>query len=301
MKTILLLALAITGHICAAQKVIPLYNGLIPNSKKTPKEYVEQTDSSGFIINVSVPTLTIYLPDRSIANGTAVIITPSGGYEVWVDEGVEIAKAFNKVGVAAFILKYRLPSDAIMIDKSIGPLQDAQFALVTLRQRAAEWNIDPKKVGFVGISAGGHLASTVGTHFDNAVIQNNQISLRPDFMILLYPVISFDPAQVEQTATRNNLLGEKATQQQATFFSNEKHVTHDTPPTWLTHATDDDHISVKHSLLFYEALLKSKVNAELHIISTGGHGFAPEHETRKFRWLDPCFDWMKDSGFLSAR
>jgi acetyl esterase/lipase len=301
MKTTLLISLMIVAHICTAQKVIPLYNGAIPNSKKTPKDYVEQRDTSGFIINVSVPTLSIYLPDKSIANGTAVIITPSGGYEVWVDEGVEIAKAFNKVGVAAFILKYRLPSDAIMIDKSIGPLQDAQTALVTLRQRANEWNINPKKIGFVGISAGGHLASTAGTHFNKSVIQNNQTSIRPDFMILLYPVISFDPAQVEQTATRNNLLGEKATQQQADFFSNEKHVTHDTPPTWLTHATDDGHISVKHSLLFYEALLKSKINGELHIISTGGHGFAPEHENRKFRWLDPCFDWMKDTGFLPSR
>ncbi len=299
MKTSIVIGLAVLVNICWGQRIIPLYNGKIPDSKTTPQNYIEQTNDSGFIINVSVPTLTIYLPDKSIANGTAVIIAPSGGYQVWVDEGVEIAQAFNKVGVAAFILKYRLPSDLIMIDKSVGPLQDAQTAVTTLRQRAQEWNIDPKKIGFVGISAGGHLASTAGTHFNNAVIQNNQLNLRPDFLILLYPVISFDPSQVAQTATRKNLLGENATQDLIDYFSNEKHVTPDTPPTWLIHATDDDRISVRHSLLFYEALLKAKVNAELHIISTGGHGFAPEHPTRNMRWLDPCFDWMKEIGFLS--
>lgn len=301
MKTILSTAFFIVAHICIAQKVIPLYDGAIPNSKTTPKDYLEQRDNSGFILNVSIPTLTIYLPEKSIATGTAVIIAPSGGYEVWVDEGVEIAKAFNQVGAAAFILKYRLPNDAIMIDKTIGPLQDAQSALVTVRERCKEWSIDPKKVGFVGISAGGHLASTAGTHFDKAVVQNNNISVRPDFMILLYPVISFDPSQVKHSATRNNLLGETATTAQINFFSNEKQVTSDTPPTWLTHASDDNHISVKHSLLFYEALLKVKVNSELHILSTGGHGFAPEHPTRKMKWLDPCLDWMKELGMLGDK
>jgi acetyl esterase/lipase len=298
MKSMLAAYLLLLVNICFAQKVIPLYKGLIPNSKTLPNDYIEQIDSSGFVINISVPTLAVYLPDKSTANGTAVIIAPSGGYQVWVDEGVEIAHAFNKVGIAAFILKYRLPNDAIMIDKSIGPLQDAQTAVATLRQRAIEWNIDPNKVGFIGISAGGHLASTAGTHFNKAVIQNTQTNLRPDFMILLYPVISFDPTQVTQTATRKNLLGENITEEQINFFSNEKHVTSDTPPTWLIHATDDNRIKVKHSLLFYEALIKSKVNAELHILSTGGHGFAPEHPTRKMRWLDPCFEWLRESGFL---
>ena len=297
MRSLILLSLLTITHVCSAQKVIPLYNGAIPNSKKTPQTYIEQTDSSGFIINVSIPTMTVFLPDKTIANGTAVIIAPSGGYEVWVDEGVDIAKAFNKVGVAAFILKYRLPSDAIMIDKSIGPLQDAQMAVATLRQRAKEWSIDPKKVGFVGISAGGHLASTAGTHFNRAVIES-KTDLRPDFMILLYPVISFDPAKVEQTATRKNLLGETPLQQQIDFFSNEKNVTSDTPPTWLIHAGDDDHISVRHSLLFYEALLKANVKTEFHILPTGGHGFALEHPTRKDKWIAWCFDWLREGKFI---
>jgi acetyl esterase/lipase len=297
MRPLILLLFLTISHVAFGQKSIPLYTGTIPNSKKTPQDYKEQRDNSGFIINVSIPTLTVFLPDKTIANGTSVIIAPSGGYEVWVDEGVDIAKAFNKAGVAAFVLKYRLPSDAIMVDKSIGPLQDAQMAIATLRHRAAEWSLDPNKIGFVGISAGGHLASTIGTHFNKAVIDSRQ-KLRPDFLILLYPVISFDPLQVKQSDTRKNLLSETPSQQQVDFFSNEKHVTSETPPTWLIHAGDDEHISIRHSLLFYEALLKANVKSEFHILPTGGHGFALEHPTRKDKWMEWCLDWLREGGFI---
>jgi acetyl esterase/lipase len=301
MRSISLYLIMLTCHFLsvAQDKVIPLYSGAIPNSKKTPASYTEGTDNNGFIINVSVPTLTVFLPKEEIASGAAVIIAPSGGYAVWVDEGADIARAFNKIGVAAFVLKYRLPSDEIMQDKSMGPLQDAQMAVLTLRKHAAQWKIDPDKIGFVGISAGGHLASSAGTHFNTSFIENKEkISLRPDFMILLYPVISFDAASVRQTQTCKNLLGENPTQKLADLYSNEKQVTADTPPTWLIHATDDKHITIRHSLLFYDALLKANVKAEMHILQSGGHGFALEHPTRQDKWMDWCADWLKENGFL---
>jgi acetyl esterase/lipase len=245
-----------------------------------------------------VPTLTIFFPEKATANGTSVIIAPSGGYAVWVDEAVEIAQAFNKIGVTAFVLKYRLPSDEIMVDKTIGPLQDAQMAVMILRKRASEWKIDPGKIGFVGISAGGHIASTAGTHFDTPVIENpEKISLRPDFMILLYPVISLDAGLVSKTMTRTNLLGATPSKEQVDFFSNEKHVTSDTPPVWLIHAADDKRITVRHSLLFYDALLKANVKAEMHILPVGGHGFALEHPTRQDKWMGWCTDWLHENGF----
>jgi acetyl esterase/lipase len=286
-----------TYLLCTAQeKIIRLYDGPIPNSKHTPSHYVEQIDSSGFVVRISIPTLTAFFSKTS--NGTSVIIAPSGGYAVWVDEGADVARAFNKIGVTAFVLKYRLPNDEIMIDKTIAPLQDAQQALVIVRKRAAEWKIDPNKVGFVGISAGGHIASTAGTHFQTSFIANHeQVNLRPDFMILLYPVISLNSELVSKTQTRKNLLGEIPSEKQVHFFSNENHVALNTPPTWLIHAADDKRITVRHSLLFYEALLKASVKAELHILPTGGHGFALEHPTRQDKWMGWCADWLKENGF----
>jgi acetyl esterase/lipase len=295
-RSISLLMILLTLHYFAcSQKITPLYTGQIPNAKKTPADYKEQKDDRGYILHVSEPTLTSFFPEKP--NGTAVIIAPSGGYEVWVDEGTEVARAFNKRGVTAFVLKYRLPNDAIMIDKSRGPLQDAQAAIRMVRKRAAEWKINPDKVGLVGISAGGHIASTAATHFDTPFIENmERISLRPDFIILLYPVISLDP-KISKTRTGKNLLGENPTEAQLSFFSNERHVTAQTPPTWLIHAADDAHISVRHSLLFYDALLNAGVKSEMHILPTGGHGFSLEHPTRTDKWMDWCTDWLHENGF----
>jgi len=290
--SMILVTMYLSSH---SQEVIPLYTGQIPNSKRTPADYTEQKDDRGFILNVSVPTLTAFFPEKS--NGTCIIIAPSGGYQVWVDEGTEIARAFNTLGGTAFVLKYRLPSEATMIDKSIGPLQDAQTAIMIVRKRAAEWKIDPHKVGFLGMSAGGHLASTAGTHFLTPVIENKEkVNLRPDFMILLYPVISFDPKMVSKAGTAKNLVGETPTEKQVNYFSNEKHVTPETPPVWLLHAADDAHVSARHSLMFYDALFKAGVKSELHILPTGGHGFSLEHPTRKDSWMDWCAGWLHENG-----
>ncbi len=281
----------------AQTKVISLYLSDIPNSKIAPASYQETYDTAReYFTRVSVPTLTIFTPKT--ANGTAVIIFPSGGYRVVVDEGEDIAKAFTSKGITAFALKYRLPNDTIMLDKTIGPLQDAQMAIKHIRMNAKKYNIDTNKIGFVGLSAGGHLASTEATHLNTVVIENKEnTNLRPDFMVLLYPVISFTHAKVNATIAK--LLGLNPSEDSLTFFSNEKHVTANTPPTFLLHAGDDERVSVQHSLLFYEALQRAKVKAEFHILQNGGHGFGLEHETRGDKWVLWCIEWLIENGFVN--
>ena len=277
--------------VCLAQQEIPLYSGPVPNAKDTPNEEVKGKDD--VVSNVSRPTLSVFLPSKEKANGTAVIICPGGGYGVLVmkREGYDVAEAFAKQGVAAFVLKYRLPSDKTMLDKAIGPLQDAQQAIQTVRQRAAEWHIDPQKVGIMGFSAGGHLAATAGTHDDPAWIDKGAgISLRPSFLVLVYPVISLTE-QMGHSGTRTNLLGAKPSAEQINQYSNENHVTAATPPTFLTHAGDDTVVPVANSLVFYEALQRQNVPADLHIYTQGGHGYL---KTPAFEeWFGRCLHWLR--------
>ena len=201
-----------------------------------------------------------------------------------------------KHGITAFVLKYRLPSDSIMPDKSIGPLQDAQQAIKLVRERAKEWNIDSGKIGIMGFSAGGHLAATAATHFNKAFIPNKEgTSLRPDFAILVYPVISFTENLMHK-GSRDLLLGTKPSGEQIKLFSNEQQVTEKTPPTWLTHTGDDTLVPVENSIQFYEALIKNKVPAEMHLYPKGGHGFVLFQPTEE--WMQPLFSWMKKSGWL---
>ncbi|MGM5471329.1 alpha/beta hydrolase [Flavobacteriaceae bacterium LMO-SS05] len=246
--------------------------------------------------NISEPTLECYLPSLDIATRAAVIICPGGGYsmESYRLEGSIIAEAFARKGIAAFILKYRLPSDSIMIDKSIGPLQDAQQAIKTVRQRATEWNLDSTKIGIMGFSAGGHVASTAGTHFDKSYIPNDEkISLRPDFMILVYPVISMK-AELTHRGSRENLLGTSPQTEQVMLFSNELHVSPNTPPTWITHAGDDTVVSVENSICFYQELIRNQVPAEMHLYPKGNHGFVLSLPTDD--WMPALFAWMEKSG-----
>jgi acetyl esterase/lipase len=288
---------AFTHFAYAQDKAIPLYEKTIPNSKEAPANYAEHTDSSGLISNVTTPGITPYFPQKGKSSGTAVIIFPGGGYSVLSSEDeTAIAREFNKIGITAFVLKYRLPNDTIMIDKTIGPLQDAQTAVQIVRKRAAEWGINPNKIGLVGLSAGGHLASTEGTHYDNPVIENKEhISLRPDFMVLIYPVIIFDP--LIPSGTRETLIGKTPSTALLNLYSNEKHVTTNTPPTFLVHAADDDVVPVKNSLRFFNALLSYQVKAEMHILQSGGHGFGLENPKSKDKWFDWCKNWLNENGF----
>ncbi|WP_114783089.1 alpha/beta hydrolase [Botryobacter ruber] len=269
-----------------AQQKMPLYpDGKVPNAIAAPAT------------KATAPNLTVYLPSKDKATGTAVIICPGGGYRglVMKREGHDVAAEFNKMGVAAFVLEYRLPSDATMKDKSIGPLQDAQQAIKTVRQRATEWNINPNKIGILGFSAGGHLASTAGTHFKREVIENKEhISLRPDFMILVYPVISFSDS-LAHMGSRENLIGTSPTPEMIKLYSNELQVTPQTPPTFLVHAGDDSKVVVANSLRFYEALLKKNVPAEMHLYPKGEHGFSKGAPIDN--WLERVRYWMIGNGW----
>ena len=196
-----------------------------------------------------------------------MVICPGGGYGVLAasHEGADVAKQFNEWGVTAFVLKYRIPDDRIMTDKEIGPLQDAQRAIQWVRENAAKWKVDPSHIGIMGFSAGGHLASTEGTHFTHELIANKKhTSLRPDFMILIYPVISFTDS-IGHIGSRENLIGKNPSPEKIIEYSNELQVNANTPPAFLVHAGDDDAVKVQNSLYFYNALQKNHVPAELHV------------------------------------
>lgn len=275
---------------------IPLYEKAVPNSKKPPADYIEETNADDNVSKVTQPSLIPFFPKKGTANGTAVLIFPGGGYFLLsLSTPKEIAKALNEQGVTAFIVKYRLPHDAIMADKSIGPLQDAQAAIKLVRRRAAEWDINPNKIGTMGVSAGGHLVSMQATQLSRVVIDNKeQTNLRPDFVSLLYPVIIYDPAI---SRTRENLIGKNPSQELLNLYSTDKHVSAKTPPTFLIHAVDDDVIPVKNTLTFFEALLKANVKSEMHILQSGGHGFGLTDLNSKDNWFRSFKSWLTENGF----
>jgi len=291
------LSVLICQH-AVAQVILPLYEK-VPNSKSSAnKEESVTTDGMVRISKVSVPTLAMYTPASVNEKHAAIIICPGGGYArlAATHEGVDVAKVFNDWGITAFVLKYRLPDDTIMIDRSIGPLQDAQRAIQIVRENAAKWNIDPDKIGIMGFSAGGHLASTASTHFNKPVIENpNNISLRPDFSVLLYPVISFTDS-LAHVGSRTNLIG-KGTEK-IIEYSNELQVTAQTPPAFLVHAGDDKTVKVENSIRYYLSLLKNNVTAEMHIYPKGGHGFGMNNKTTNDKWMDRLKNWLQSNGWL---
>jgi len=277
----------------SAQEIVELYSGPVPNSKNSGKK---ETFNSGMFRGVTKPTLEIYLPEKEKATGTAVIIIPGGSYAVVVyqGEGISTAKQFAKNGIVAFVLKYRLPDDSIMQNKTIGPLQDAQQAIKFVRENAGKWGVDINKVGIVGFSAGGHLASTAATHFQKAMIENkSNTNLRPDFQVVVYPVISMQDSLTHRDS-RNNLLGKTPSRELTDQYSNELQVTANTPPTYITHAADDNVVDVDNSIRYFEALRHNKVPVEMHIYPGGGHGFI----FRQPDWIDPLLLWMKKNKWI---
>jgi acetyl esterase/lipase len=289
-----------------AQKVIPLYDGAIANAKPCDvqqKEFIDTTwNKDGILIvnGIVNPTITVFEAPKEKRNGTAVLICPGGGYRIVAagHEGNDFAKALNEQGVTAFVLRYRLPNDACMENKSFVPLMDAQQALYIIRKNAKQYGIDENKVGIMGFSAGGHLASTAGTHFNDPVRKElaNE-NLRPDFMILGYPVISFKDS-IGHIGSRDALINKNPDQKLLHYFSNEEQVTGKTPPTFLIHASDDEAVKVANSILFYEALIKNKVPAELHVYEKGGHGFGMNNPTTQDKWFDRCINWMKANKWI---
>lgn len=282
------------------QTIIPLWDK-IPDEIKSSDYKEKPSITDGKVMStslVTIPTLSIFLPKESKPNQTAVIIFPGGGYaHLAVDkEGTKVAEWFNTLGIAAVVVKYRLPSDLIMKNKNIGPLQDAQEAVRYVRQNAAKYNIDANKIGIMGFSAGGHLASTLATHYNDKTYEASKTSARPDFSLLIYPVISMQN-YITHKGSQTNLLGKNPSQELIDSFSNEKKVTSQTPPTFLIHATDDTVVLPENSINYYLALKKNNVPAELHIYEKGGHGFGlGVNDTSKY-WTRDCQEWLKTHGF----
>lgn len=247
------------------------------------------------------PTLTIFLPDKQKAVGTAVVIYPGGGYG-WVDAdcGRKFAEWFNAFGVTGFVVNYRQRGGGY---GHPAPLQDAQRAVRIVRARAAEWKIAPNRIGVLGVSAGGHLASTVGTHFDkgdpNSVDPIERIGCRPDFLILCCPVIALGKPYTH-VGSQTNLLGANADAALVRSLSNEKRVTAETPPTFLFHTDEDSVVPPENSVQFYLALRRAGVPAEMHIYRKGEHGagIVPGEVFGTSTWWERLRDWMQIQGLL---
>ena len=249
-----------------------------------------------------IPTLTAFLPEAGKANGAAMVICPGGGYGgLAPHEGKGYALWFNEHGITAFVLKYRLGSAGY---RHPVMLQDAARAVRTVRARADEWKLDPKRIGIIGSSAGGHLASTLLTHFDagksDAADPVERVSSRPDLGILCYPVISL--GEFTHQGSKNNLLGKDPSPELVRELSNELQVTKDTPPTFIWHTAEDKAVPVENALLFAGALRKAGVPFDLHIYERGNHGMGlgsqPYGSGERHPWTRDCEFWLKGRGFV---
>jgi acetyl esterase/lipase len=286
-QLLLVTLLSVVSLQLRAQEIINLYEGDIPNSKVSE---VKEEFTSGMYRGVTKPAIEAFLPEKGNAKGYAVLVIPGGGYGVVVyqGEGISTARELAKNGIAAFVLKYRLPNDATMQDKAIGPLQDAQQAIKLIRENAVKWGVNPNKIGIIGFSAGGHLASTAATHFKEVLIENsNNTSLRPDFQIVVYPVISMSD-RLTHHDSRSGLLGNNPSEETIKRFSNELQVDPTTPPAYITHAADDKLVDVDNSIEYFQQLRKNGVPVEMHIYPKGGHGFIFGHKS----WMQPLLQWL---------
>jgi len=284
--------------ISAQNQILPLWEGDPPNYRETGEVTIWDTSDIVRVRNVQKPDIALFLPSKKNSTGKAVVICPGGGYGIlaydW--EGSDIAHWLNANGIAAFVLKYRLPGSKSNIEPHKSPLMDAQRAMRLVRTHAEKWNIDPSQIGIMGFSAGGHLASTLSTHFDAGNPDSEdpveQQSCRPDFSVLVYPVISFTD-DFQHSGSRINLLGEDAEESLVKHFSNELQVTEDTPPAILIHSNDDKGVPVENSLVYYKALRAKGVNSELHIYPYGGHGYSLAIGMGHLStWPDRVIEWI---------
>jgi acetyl esterase/lipase len=250
-----------------------------------------------------VPSVTVYLPPAGKETGAAVVVCPGGGYgHLAIDhEGHQVAAWLNGFGVAGIVLQYRIAPKY----HHPAPIQDAQRAIRYVRAHAKEWKIDPAKVGILGFSAGGHLASTAGTHFDkgnpDATDPIDRLSCRPDFQVLVYPVISL-VAPYGHMGSRNNLLGKSPDAKLVESLCNDKQVTADTPPAFLTHTKEDKGVPYENSKLFFEACKAAGVPAELHLYDKGAHGLGLGPKNLEFsQWPARCEEWLTTIKMIPAK
>ncbi len=286
--TVSLVLFTVVSTIALSQNpVLKVWPTGVPGSVKSDSWTEKATETNGVVSRyekVTDPTITVFLPTAEKATGTAVLICPGGGYGVL---------AFDHEGYAL-----------IMKDKSVGPLQDAQEALRIIRRNREHYKINPDKIGVIGFSAGGHLASTLSTHYAEKVYEvKDTISARPDFSLLIYPVITFD-ASFTHAGSRKNLIGDNPSQATIDHFSNELQVNAKTPPAFLVHSSDDKAVPVKNSLVYYENLVKNNVTAEMHIFQKGGHGYGLSvGKGTQSAWPGLCIKWLNEifkSCFFSA-
>ncbi|MFW9596602.1 MAG: alpha/beta hydrolase [Paludibacter sp.] len=285
MKIKSLLALLLLSLIAMAQEKIMLYpeGATDCNELTVPESYRDPE----FIVNISQPRMLAFPAAKEKANGTAVLICPGGGYSgvSQIKEGEEFARWFNEMGISAFVLYYRMPNGHTEI-----PLRDAQKAMSIIRERAKEWNIKKSRIGIMGFSAGGHLASTVGTHFKNK-------AERPAFMILGYPVVTMD-AKLTHGGSRTNLLGKNPTEEMVKRYSNELQVTKKTPPTFIVHAKDDGAVPIANSENLAKALEANNVPVKLVVYDKGGHGFGMRRKDIPVKeWPEELRKWMREMKF----
>jgi len=297
----LLICLIIASFIApliAQNQIMPLWKADPPNYQETGEVTIWDTSDIVRVRNVQKPDIAVFLPSKKNTTGEAVVICPGGGYGIlaydW--EGSDIARWLNSRGIAAFVLKYRLPGSKSNIVPHKSPLMDAQRAMRIVRSNAAAWNIDPGKIGVMGFSAGGHLASTLSTHYDAGDPSSSdpveQVSCRPDFSVLVYPVISFTE-EFQHSGSRINLLGEDAEESLVKYYSNELQVTADTPPAILIHSDDDKGVPVENSIVYYKALRANSISSELHIYPYGGHGYSLAiGKGHLATWPDRVIEWI---------
>lgn len=285
------------NQVVKAQEILKLWPEGTPGEVVSPKP--EETFEGKRVRFVSEPTLTVYLPSKANNTGAAVIICPGGGYgiEAMDHEGYEVAEFLQNHGIAGIVLKYRLP-----FGHSELPLQDAQQAMRLVRFHAEEWQLDTKRIGIAGFSAGGHLASTLSTHYDSGTMDSKspvaRIGCRPDFSVLIYPVITFKE-EWGHMGSRENLIGKTHDWKIIGNFCNELQVNSKTPPAFLALADDDTAVPPRNSIEYYLALKREGIPAELHIFREGGHGFGM-HKTGKphDQWPLMVVEWMKSMKFV---
>jgi acetyl esterase/lipase len=293
-----------SGH--SRHQEIFLWPGTAPGSENVTLEetVIDRSNdpkvSDRIVRGIKDPSLVVFLPDDPA--GKAVLICPGGGYDYlsYDKEGVDIACWFNSLGYTAFILKYRLPAEGHANGRDV-PLQDAQRAIRTIRSFAEDLNIDKNNIGVIGFSAGGHLASMLGTCFDKNVYTPQDtidtVDARPDFLILLYPVISMD-SSITHTGSRDRLIGNSPGADIVQEYSSNLQISASTPPTFIVLASDDTSVVPENSLRFYRALLEAGVPAELHIFRNGGHGFCIRNAKGSVsNWTTLCEIWLSENGF----
>lgn len=277
-----------------SQQYIPLWpSGALPNSKGQQLEHIEERQR---ITQVSQPGIYAFFTSKDANTQSAVLICPSGGYQKLTYDlaGFQFAKWLNTLGINAFVLIYRLPTSIDLIEREVGPIQDAQRAMKIIRSNSLVWQIDENKIGVMGSSSGGHLATTLGTHFvDYSSIGDSldTYSFESNFMILISPVITM--GEYAHNGSVNNLLGKHPTQEMIDYYSNEQHVSIKTPPTFLVHAQNDHVVHPMNSILYYQAMLKTGVPGSLHIFPEGDHSIALRNNPKSINiWTVLCEEWL---------